>query len=1088
MDFDKQQQKAINTRKNAVVAAGAGAGKTRVLTERYLELLKEEGLGVENILVLTFTRKAAAEMYERIYTRLSGFSDQPKLAAQLGNFNAASISTLDSFCRNILQNSIHKYGFPADFSLDANQFNDQLEQHALDFCLKHKDNDVLKTFIKMAGFEQIWKDLFVSLGSQFFSLPDAVEFDLILIKQKEELERMLQIHLKELQNVSNAVAKLSSGLKAIIAGQKVCEELETFINENDDYTVIAAYFSRSDVKLKKTFGTSRTDEVSLMKEYADIFNEAADRVYKAAEMLSSWDKYCSMFDLTSEWQDVVFHLKRENAVLGFSDVVSICVDILKTDLTLRQHFKKQFRYIMIDEFQDNNEEQKNLLYLLAESDEILKEGIPSSGDLHPGKLFFVGDEKQSIYRFRGADVSVFKQLQEELTKSGGDYITLETNYRSEPVLISFFNQLFLGVMKNAEHNYEAEYAPLGDRGISKANPVNIELWVKPFEGKSDSDVPGSDEAEAFAAASYIRDAVENKKLELEEGRTADYGDFAILMRSTSNQRLYEKMLRRQMVPFTTVGTRSLFLDAPVFDIYNALQCALFPEDELAAAAFLRSPFAGLSDSAVTQFVLMKKSIFTEDIVLSMDDEDRKRFEKAMELLVVLQGRIDVNTIAEVLFYLWYEAGYLYHVLSHSYAHNFTEFYDYLISIAVSFDMEQKNCADFLKFIRANLGKYEKLDEYSVLQDAKGVQLLTIHKSKGLEFPVVILANCGNMQRGEKTRPWYSSEKWGLTFNFIENKRGKGKYVNPFFQAGKEEAEDKELAELKRLLYVACTRAESHLIMSGCENSGNRSSEKVLLNMIRSAVEFSDIKEIKMKIIPDIRDTDLLSASARCADPEKMLALYRQKEEVIPLAVRSVYSATELEETAGEKGIFIKELPEISIDSLLSELNLETEFGSLCHSFIEDQIKGDKAKFSDRLPVSFPEKEHSKILNEVKQLASNFFRSDLGQRILKTHEAESEKSFLLGIDAGRNILINGIIDLFAVDAQGLFLIDFKTDKMVFEESYFLQLSLYKHAIQQIYGKEPECYIFYLREGEARRIKPYNSSRLQSLIRKGLDEDL
>ncbi|MBN1647354.1 MAG: UvrD-helicase domain-containing protein [Spirochaetales bacterium] len=1091
MNLDKEQKNAVSCRKNAVIAAGAGAGKTRVLTERYLSLLGEKGTGVANILALTFTRKAAGEMYERIYRGIAE-SANPCVHAHLDNFEDATITTLDSFCRTICVNSIHNYGFPQDFRLDDKLFREQAGQDALDFFLEHGDNPVLQNFIAMTGFESCLDDLLVDLAVKDIVLPAGRDLAREAEAQLAEHERRYAAIPTDLAKSLDQILALDSSLKSVLDKKDQAALYREKISGIKTPSGFAGFLADKSVKFTKPGGRSNDPAFCTLKEIIDVVNDQLNGLYESASLLAAADEYREMYRLLALWQDRVFALKRRQSLLCFSDLVSISIDILKQDLELRAFYKKKFRYIMIDEFQDNNRQQKELLYLLAEEDSECRPGIPAADRLDRKKLFFVGDEKQSIYKFRGADVSVFKELQDEIRAVGGECIRLETNYRSEPGLIDFFNELFPSVMENAGENYEASFGALKSRAADpKVRPL-IGLFKKPYDPDCipDSEMLGNDEAEAFTIAKYIVNAVAGKQLSLTGGKPAEYSDFVILMRSTGNQQLYERILRRFAIPFSTVSTRSLFLDAPASDLYSVLQAALNPADRLAAAAFLRSPYAGLNDRSITALLTgCEGDLFAPEAAAPVDDGQRELYAQAAALLDALRAMIDVRPLTEVLDFLWYEQGYRYHILSRPAVHNFSEFHEYLRRIAFSYDNEGKPCIEFLGFLRDNLGSYEKLEDQELERKTGGVQIMTVHAAKGLEFPVVILANCGNKGRSNQTRPYYISSEWGLTLNLLENKRDGGRFLNSFFSEGKEENDRKERAELKRLLYVGCTRAEQHLIISGCENRTNRTEGKTMLNMVEAALEARPKAEamITRTEIPAVSRKQFWSraASEQKRSPVQMLALYRENgEQALRIAARR-FSASELEELAGEKGPLLFSCAGLACDDLLGTRNLETAFGSLCHRIIETGLHTRAGASAGLTPADFPEiyqfaaDGRERVFAEAARLARRFFASESGKRALAAKQLFSEKGFLYTPD--KQTIISGVSDLWFSDAAGDVLIDFKSDRKAYGGAYRVQFTIYAYAWKALSGNMPECYLFYLRDGRAVKVEPFSEQELGRKVR-------
>ncbi len=833
MQFDDQQQKAIRSLNNTVVMAGAGAGKTSVLAERYLWLLKHGKAGVDQILTLTFTKKAAAEMYEKIYRRLKAEED-PGVREQLRNFGKAQISTLDSFCAQIVRNGSEYFGLAQDFTYDEGALADLLAETSLDFLLGSWKEPGAAVLLGLYGFERVLHDFLEPLAASFFNLARDYDFNAMFETQCAELERQLQ---KKRENFSVPLARLleldTGGKKSIAAAQAAAAGLVGL-----EGSLGAGEYGKA-LELLRCFaprkpGGQASAEILRFKELIDELKAAQAGLASVLLGLDKKEQTRQVLDLAAGFQELVNGVKRSRGLVSFDDVARMAVAVLEHDQGLRSYYKTRFRYIMIDEFQDNNRLQKELLYLLAEKQELSLPRLPEAAELEREKLLFVGDEKQSIYAFRGADVGVFKALHGELQNQGGSALPLPYNYRSEPGLIDFFNLVFRTIMQPAAEDYEARFQEL--RSLKKENTVTPEVhfFYKAYDdgGDAESDF-SNDQTEAFRLAGFISRTVEGGKLLIDDNgsvRPAGYADIAVLMRSTGNQIIYEQMFRLYGVPYTTEGVRSLFLEAPLNDIYNILQLVVNPADRTAYAALLRSPLVNISDHAFVRIMLKEDPPFAE---FGLEPDDAEKYAAGRELYGLLADRADRVPLTELIFEIWYAYGYRYHIMKNERFHNFLEYYDYLFRLAERADARGLRLARFLDEIRANLGRYEKQDDLQILKEyEQGVALMTIHKAKGLEFPVVVLANTGNRGRPEEKNPlYYVSPGFGLSLGLGEE--------NYFYAELRRESEKKETAELKRLLYVALTRARSHLIISGVHNRQNRGSPKTHLNMLLRGLGMED---------------------------------------------------------------------------------------------------------------------------------------------------------------------------------------------------------------------------------------------------------
>jgi ATP-dependent exoDNAse (exonuclease V) beta subunit len=1129
MKRDPDQQAAVDVSKNAVVSAGAGSGKTSVLTSRYLRLVLEERIPVREILALTFTRKAAAEMYERIYRALAEHADEPFVAEQLADFDSAVISTLDSFCSSVARNGCAQFGVPATFSVDERRLRERCESLALSFLVEHASEPVVADLIRLNRFGVLWKDGLASLAADHFLVSEHRPLSDYLPAQQRFLESELFRLERDIRGALDGIAALDpDGPKCIAAAQAVVASVDTeraFAPTGDggrDAELVEA--SRSELapltKIALRCGRSSHPDVPLVKEYVKAIRDLVERYALAAETLGRWDDHERLAVLLERFRERVVTEKRRLALLSYHDVMGLAIRTLTDDTALRDYYKARFRAIMIDEFQDNNEEQKALLYLLSERPGTHSSGIPPATALSPSKLFFVGDEKQSIYRFRGADVSVFRMLADELSGPDAD-LRLGANYRSEPGLIRAFNELFSSVFADAQAEYEARFEPLRWRDPTPGVLPRLELWELEPRPQGDETYLTDVDAEAYHIASFIRSSVENGVLlvgqgtdsdsERLPGRPANYSDFAVLMRSSGNQIRLERMLRLFGIPYVSQAARSLFLEAPVNDIYQILQLALYPQDRVAYAGYLRSPLVGMSDEGIVRMLLSNAPPLQPCEALS--DDDRRRVELARARYEEICALADSAPITELLHHIWYRWGYRYHLLRRSEYTPYLEYYDLFWELANTF--EEAGLAAFLDEVRTHMGRNEKLEELEIVRgEEAGVQIMTIHKSKGLEFPVVIVANAGNRGRNDSVaaQPYYWSADRGLAFNtgVLPDDAVRERPANYLYtyELGEHQAQD--LAERKRLLYVAATRAESHLVFSGVARDDERSLMGILtpaFNRTREALEHADDVSLRVESLEPVateREQQAHRAGGRRSIPE-LAAAYGQ----LPVLDRSYppveTTATALNQPApdaSDAGVPIAGDADASdrgaahhgrseaerehpVDAIIAghpELNLAGVFGSYCHWCIEhaDQL-GDGPPPARSLPAELrpdiPAAELDSLLRHGYDFARGFLESSLAARLNESASVEHEVPFIVdagvvpleeigaGAVAGDARLIRGKIDLVAELADRVLVVDFKTDRVLDPEHYRVQMTVYRSAATELFGKDVEVQLFDLRHARS-----------------------
>jgi ATP-dependent exoDNAse (exonuclease V) beta subunit len=1027
---------------------------------------------------------------------------------------------------------------PADFRVDEDEVDRLAEDAALSFLLDNRHNEVLARFVALNGFDTVRETGFAELARNYALITGGRDTTAGLEKQLAELGRLYREKRSEALRYIGEILSLEPSVGAIRGAQELLKD----ITLDPDWDPRAADGPPEGVReletalgsVHKKTGNSRRPEVEAFKEAVDALKGTRNGgtkgiVTELVEMGATYEvreELRELYRLVDEFQSRVRTEKRRRALLSYLDVTELALELLRTDPGLRLYYNRSFSYIMIDEFQDNNELQKELLYLLSLSEGALLRHDGelrrvSAVDLDPRKLFFVGDEKQSIYRFRGADVSVFKRLSAELAESGGEPLELPFNYRSSKALIDFFNVVFRSVMADASADYEARFSALAPpKATSHTVESKITVAYKPYgESGPADDRLGQDEAEAYYVARTIHDAVENGNwpIPTEDGgqRPAGYDDVAILMRSTSNQRHYERMLRLFNVPYSTQSVRSLYESSPAYDVYNLLQLCVYPEDRAAYAAVLRSPLVHVSDEALSRLLSFDGEPFAVPAADVLREGDAERYARGAQLYRHFRERLDQEPISRIVSDIWYRAGYRYKLLVDSRFHPYLEYFDHLYELARTVD-EQPAVA-FVEEMRAHLGQYGRRAELEVVPDEqRGVQLMTIHKAKGLEFPVVVLANTGNMGRNEGLghRPFYLSTRFGLTASMpaAGARLAESKRVNYFYTEGERENAALELAELKRLLYVALTRAESHLLVTGVFNSKNRKSRH-LLSLLLGSISPAGAPEpgrldvpvgMDIELIPDVPRSLLAGASraSRGRDPEAALRAYRSAELVARTVTERELSVTELaarRHTAEADGRrkhgreqepeHEEELPRLACDEVVENRDLATFFGTLTHYLIEISLGAPTVSVPpvtelppglrrEALRREVTAEEYRLLSADAARLAHGFLDSPLAGELADAR-IEREVPFVLYRKVGSTpVWLHGQIDLLATyeepepatggaeasrGASRATVLDFKTDRVYEPAAHRLQLALYREAASELTGAPVRAFVYYVRNG-------------------------
>ncbi|MCE1196908.1 UvrD-helicase domain-containing protein, partial [bacterium] len=881
--LDERQRAASAAERNCVVTAGAGAGKTTVLASRFLHLVMGKKIPVRSILALTFTKKASAEMYERIYAALAAQASQeapPDARAwareQLDDFQNAHITTLDSFCAEIVRQAARDYGYSPEFSVDADASDDLALAMAYRYVLRGRDAEGLAALLRSFPFDDVAARLFGDVGARLVT-PVALTEDLFspmkdsmaalaAEKEGEALDRLAAMAGEILRLSADAPAPKADCAAAIEAAAAFLAAREMGADCRAPLRALqglkARSYSRGEAEqaIKSIVMGSKEDGVRGARDLAKDGEDFAD--YREA-----FPSHRALYDRLDEYARELAEAKRRADVMDFKDLGACAVHALKRRKDIRGRWKSQIRAIMIDEFQDNNELQKDLLYLLAERDGEAADGVPAPESLADGKLFFVGDEKQSIYRFRGADVSVFKRLSAELSGAGAreeaapEEIVLSANYRSAARLIDFFNDFFSAVMPfdgGNPPNFAARYSAMA-AGPAEASqdaapfPSQIRYYLdetsggeggaggaedgeSPEEGDGaaddvsgdleDTDAPGTtpldaDDNLAFEVARFIRR--ECGVLELRAGdsaggpatRKAGYGDFAVLLRATTHQHRLERYFRLLGVPFESESPRSLFRESPANDLYAILSLAQDPGDKAAYAAVLRGPLCRVSDEAFLRLMTSGGAAPAFELP-GASPEDGAALARAKAFFAALDRVLANSSVAEAVEYAWQLGGLRLGLLARPEAHSFLEHFEYLFHLAATVDSEGGGVSGFLARMRPFLeGEEDRFELENVPRNGGGgVKIMTVHKAKGLQFPVVVIPWVENSGSARRSQTLWERFPEGLAIDIKAWDRPGAKADNILYRLAKDLEEEKEIAEIKRLLYVACTRAEDHLIFFG----------------------------------------------------------------------------------------------------------------------------------------------------------------------------------------------------------------------------------------------------------------------------------
>ena len=828
--FTGQQTDAVQSQDDAaasltVVTAGAGSGKTRTLVGRYLALL-ESGLPLRSIVAITFTEKAAREMRARIRRAIEEWlshckeAERPRWEEAFAGLDGARISTIHALCAEILR------AHPAEAEVDPD-FDVLEENHAA----------LLKA--RAAEAALVWAATALKVVPLFEHLTE------------HQLRQTLATLVEKRLDAVPALDTLTSDLLARWSGALAAwlhKRLEnpTWAGSLDELTRLQAHRPDDKLETARREVLARWDETRAAleaREWDNLFaallalrkaistggrkdNWDADDLASAREAMRrlrthfddalapllkkkpiSWtlDERCAdalprlrrLFDRAlAEYN----RLKDDRRALDFDDLEAGALALLTGNDDVRARWQSQIRAVLVDEFQDTNSRQQQIIYSLSGFTQSPISNLQS----RTSALFVVGDSKQSIYKFRGADVTVFRQVQADVAAAGGRHISLDRTFRAHAPLVTLINDLLapiLGEQDDPERPYAIPFAPLAahrEEPHPGIRPPFVELHLGLGEN--------ADEGRTAAAAGLAR-----RLVRLHEEEKVEWGDMALLFRASTGFPPYEDALEQAGIPFVTVAGRGFYDRPEVRDLLNALAALADPSDDLALAGLLRSPAFALSDAAL--YLLRRGPDGDEhrpvwkaldDALNYLPSSDAARARRAREIVAALHALAGRATVGDLLGRLL-DATHYRAALYLAGGHRLCRNVDKLLADAQRSGLV--SVGEFLEYVQS-LRDVAAREGEAPVEAGGAVQLMTVHKAKGLEFPIVVLADAAHVGRG-RAQPILISPGLGILLGLREEKTTPATYRLASLQET-----DQEDAESRRLLYVAVTRAEEKLIVSG----------------------------------------------------------------------------------------------------------------------------------------------------------------------------------------------------------------------------------------------------------------------------------
>lgn len=1147
MQWTNEQRQAIELRnKNILVAAAAGSGKTAVLVERIKRLILEEKCPVDRMLIVTFTNAAAAEMKEKIQNSiketLEALMERGEdrgqiifLKRQLSLLATSNISTFHAFALEVIRRYFYLIQIEPNFKICDTVQETLLKGEAMDQLLEElfeEDSPEFYHFLKCYSGdrnEKRFREIVDSCYKTIIALPEPFEW---LEKSVEQLkdgkslkegvigetlfadtaetiakaEKILGRNLKlakrdDFDYLKNLYAKDNEALSFLKMAMESrnYELLRDSIRNFKLPSMSGKPFGERE-ELKNAVIENRNTVKKLVKDLTKSYF-SGDFEELCHEMDMTYDSACYLQKLLIRYDEIYKEKKAEKNLTDFSDIEHYAYEILK-DSEAAAFYRERFEHIFIDEYQDSNVIQEALIDLIK----------------RPNNLFMVGDVKQSIYKFRLAEPEIFQskyRLYSEDDSENSVKIDLNKNFRSKEKVIDFINAVF---EPNMDGYDDLAKLYLGD-------PYGKESYYKPQLYLADtfwSDVKEIDddlknimkaELEAMAAVSIIKKSIGKPIFDSKKGkkRPLEKKDIVILMRGVKSYGdIYQKVLTENDIPAYVDDNDGFFDTIEINTFLSALYIIDNPKQDIQLLTLLRSEMIGFSIEELVKIRIAFKdgsyySAFTGYAESGEDQELKNKCKEAINTIDSWRQLSKIMPLDQLIWRLLLDTGFYIAMGAMPAGSQRQANLRIFTDKAQSYEKGKNSSVyGFIRYIEAIKEKKVTMGQVKMLGENDDlVRIMTIHKSKGLEFPMVIVA-------GYSRRLNYSSvgkaplihKDYGVAFPIVnpENHWYRQTLMQNMI---KEKVHREEVEEEKRILYVALTRAKDILVLLGLFTD----KEKTIKTLEAKATSDSSYLNLTGNTMYDLGDSiqfmdeylkyettggkrrninRILAIMDQCKTLEVSDEIRKRMEYKYPyqkdLTVRTKYSVSQLN-NQGHKTIESLKDP----DFMTEEKQISAAGrGTLYHSVLEHMDIGKAYKeglpYVENLIKSMVEKE---ILTdkEVAMVESNrllaFITSDLAARIAKSPAVYKEKRFNLLTKQDENqVIVRGIIDCFFEEDGQLVLLDYKTGNIrmaevgnidAIKERYAVQMSLYKEALEKATNKiVKESYLYLTDAGKIIKI--------------------
>ena len=1031
MAWTKEQEEAINTEgTNIIVSAGAGSGKTAVLTARVQRKLLS-GVHINELLVLTFTNAAAAEMKERIrktINKTEGLENEKDLV------DSAYITTFDSFALSIVK-KYHTYlnitnkikiTDQAIIDIKKNEILDEIfDEYYLspkkkflnlinNFCLKDDKNlkDSILNIYKKIELKYD-KDLFLDeyLNNFFtdYKINEYIkEYTSILMSKKRTIRDLIN-KLDEYFD-GDFVAKVEDSLSKLLKA-KCYDDFK----ELDIKTVVVPKNSPEEGKrIKSTI----FEIVKQIKEYCiyDSEEEIKDEIYSTRENVEV------IIEILKELNKRLNTYKLENEIFNFNDIAYLAIKVVLENYDIREELTNSFNEILVDEYQDTNDTQERFISLISNNN-----------------VYMVGDIKQSIYRFRNANPYIFKSKYDSYSNSNkGIKIDLLKNFRSRDNVLQNINLLFDLFMDDeiGGADYKVSHRMIfGNNTYINEGKTdqNYDMDIITYNDK-EIDV-SKDEEEAFIIGNDIKTKIENKFQIFDKDnlilRDVEYNDFVILLDKSKNFELYKKVFEYLHIPISILKDESLNNDQDIYIFRNLLKLIICIRENRYDIDF-KYNFTSISRSFLLKI--------TDEEIYNYFINDNFKDSKLYNICYELSKLIDYLTPTEFFRKVLDTFNYEEKLLSIGNIKSYRVRAEYIYNLISSYSEEGMTIYDFINYLE-NIFKNDYDISFNInTTSSNSCKIMTIHKSKGLEFPICYYAGFSSrFNISELNERILFDNKYGIIIPKVDNY-----YKDTILKTLlKINTKKEEISERIRVLYVALTRAKEKMIIVMPELEEESEVFDLVPSFEREAYNsyLSIMKSIYSVLLPYIIKSDIKGTK------DYLLTIKNNSNDLVLDEDILQVNEISINTSKVEESHYSKE----SLHIITKEEKSLLEYGTKVHNILEeiDFNNYDESIIEDEF-----------IRNKISKFINNsIIKDNLNNKMYKEYE------FIYKED---NNISHGIIDLLIECSNKMIIIDYKL-KNIDDNNYIKQLNGYRKYIEEKTNKETYCYLYSIIDEEFKEIK-------------------